>query len=134
MVSRRRAINGSILTLSVIAARPVLATELTFNNSRSDGQLYVGNYSDPTDPLSTYGSNVDFGAATTGTTMVYQNFINTYTFNYNIGNGWTPNVTMGYSIGGAQAVAINYTGPTSEWPNGAAQLQGNFPNNPNDDF
>src|SRR5579872_3788771 len=133
MVSRRTAIRGSILAVSVIAVRPVAATNLTFNNSRSDGKLYVGNYSDPTDPLSTYGSNVNFGTATTGTTTVVQNASNTDTFNYQIGNGWTPNVTMGYSLGAYPASAINYTGPTSQWPNGAAELQSAV-SNPNDNF
>ncbi len=70
----------------------------------------------------------------TGSTTVDQNFFNNYTLNYNIGNGWTPNVAMAYSVAGAQSVGITYTGPGSVWPNGAAELQGQGANNPNDDF
>jgi hypothetical protein len=134
MGSRRKAINSSVLVLSALAARTAWATDLEFDNTASDGQSYVGSYSDPTDPLSTYGTDVNFGSATTGSTSVYQNFFNTYTLNYNIGNGWTPNVAMAYSVAGAQSVGITYTGPASVWPNGAAELQGNGANNPNDDF
>jgi hypothetical protein len=134
MVSRRTAINGSILALCAIAAAPTSATVLTFNNSRSDGQKYVGSYSDPTDPLSTYGTAVNFGTATTGTTTVVQNASNTDTFNYQIGNGWTPHVSTAYSVGPAPAVDINYASATSAWPNGAAQLAGSGSNDPNDDF
>jgi len=130
----RKAICGLLLAVGAIGARPASATILTFNNVRSDGKLYTGFYSDPTDPLSSYGSNVSFGAATTGTTTVVQNASNTDTFNYAIGNGWTPDVSMAYSYSGAQAVGVYYTGPGSQWPNGAALLGGNFPNNPNDDF
>jgi len=121
------------LASAVFAAGRASATNLTFNNVRSDGQSYVGSYSDPTDPLSTYGSNVNFGAATTGTTTVVQNASNTDTFNYQIGNGWTPDISMAYSVGGANAVASIYTGPLSEWPNGATELEG-AATNPNDDF
>ncbi len=133
MVSRRKVINGSILALSAIAAAPTFATNLTFNNVRSDGKAYTGFYSNPSDPLSTYGTDVNFGSATTGTTMV-PNGSNTYTFNYQEGNAWTPNVSMAYSVGSAPAVGIYYTGAGSDWPNGAALLSGMFPNNPNDDF
>src|SRR5580658_5636721 len=111
MRSRRKAIHRSIFAMSALGAGHACATVLTFNNSRSDGQLYVGNYSNPSDPISTYGSNVNFGSATTGTTTVVENASNTYTFNYQEGNGWTPNVAVGYSIGPSPAVAINYTGP-----------------------
>ncbi len=134
MVSRRTAINGSILALSAIAAAPTFATNLVFNNSRSDGKTYVGFYSNSSDPLSTYGTDVNFGSASTGTTTVVQNASNTDTFNYQEGNGWTPDVAMSYSVGGAQAVGVYYTGAASDWPNGAALLGGNFPNDPNDDF
>jgi hypothetical protein len=133
MISRRKAIKRSVLAIGAISASQASATVLTFNNSRSDGQLYVGNYSNPSDPISTYGSNVNFGSATTGATTVVENASNTYTFNYQEGNGWTPNVAVGYSIGPSPAVAISYTGPTSEWPNGAAELESSI-TNPNDSF
>jgi hypothetical protein len=122
------------LATGMFAAGTASATVLTFDNTRSDGLAYTGFYSDSSDPLSTYGSNVNYGAATTGTTNVVENSTNTYTFNYAIGNGWTPDVSMSYSVAGAQAVGVYFTGPNSSWPNGAALLGGNFPNNPNDDF
>ncbi len=64
MGSRRKAINSSVLVLSALAARTAWATDLEFDNTASDGQSYIGSYSDPTDPLSTYGTDVNYGSAT----------------------------------------------------------------------
>jgi hypothetical protein len=134
MSYRRKTAQALALASGLALASTACATNLVFNNTRSDGQTYVGLYSNSSDPVSTYGTDVDFGANATGTTTVVENASNTYTFNYQKGNAWTPNVSMSYGVGPLPAVGVYYTGPASSWPNGAALLSGNFPNNPNDDF
>jgi hypothetical protein len=131
MSHRRKMAQALLLASGMLVAGKASATILTFNNT-TGGASYVGTYSNPSDPLSGYGTDVNFGANTTGTTTV-PNGAGTDTFNYQIGNGWTPDISMSYGVGPAPAHSLDYTGPASEWPNGATELEGSA-TNPNDDF
>ncbi len=131
MSHRRKVAQALLLASGILAADKASATILTFNNT-TGGASYAGSYSNPSDPLSTYGTDVNFGANSTGTTTV-PNGAGTDTFNYQEGNAWTPDISVAYGIGPSPAVALDYTGPASEWPSGATELEGSA-TNPNDDF
>ncbi len=131
MFHRRKVAQALLLASGVLAADKASATILTFNNT-TGGASYAGSYSSPSDPLSGYGTDVNFGANSTGTTTV-PNGAGTDTFNYQEGNAWTPDISVAYGVGAAPAVALDYTGPASEWPAGATELEGSA-TNPNDDF
>jgi len=129
---------ASLLALGFCAVQPASATILTFETPRNNNEA-VGNWDKyySSSPLNAYGDNVDFGAATSGSTPLVDG-PNTYTLNYSKGNGWTPNVKVDY--GSAAPNANDGVGrvvdPASTWAQGVAWLDSdtNYPNNPNHKF
>jgi hypothetical protein len=132
---------GSVVTLAAFAASQASATILNFevtrdNNENVDTNHWNTYYS--ASPLNAYGDNVDFGAATSGNSPLPDGAGNTYTLNYDRGNGWTPNVVVDYSSAapntgdGVGRVAD----PTVAWGSRVAWLDSdnNYPSNPNHSF